>query len=329
MPTKNLAEAARSLGWLLLCAAALTSPSALAQADGGTNFQQRCARRLAATVLGTGPSPQLLASPDPQSFVDSMLAVAPPTADGGVATTIFEERFSRWINASFNSNPGNVNAEDAPYYLARHVLRNNLPWKDLFIGPWRVDQGPDVFDESNVVSDVNGLGYFHSKAWMIRYAGNEAAGYRLVTAYRMINNVLGIHLVAAQNTGGTTSTDRKTNLACSGCHYEPVFGLDLIAKILSRRSGIGNSMTFLAPNEGPQLLLGGQSIADDRQFITAMVNSTEFNFRTCRVAVEFLYGRGEFKCEGAVFDRCIAAYTASGRITSAIAAIAKDPSFCQ
>lgn len=295
----------------------------------GTDFRERCARRLSSSILGQGASAAMLTSSDPQAFVDSMLAVAPPTADGGVVVTPFEERFSRWINGTFNPDPGMVPAEDATYYLTRHVLLKDLPWKDLYAGQWRVDPGPSVYDDARVVADVNGLGYFRSRAWMTRYAGNEAAGYRLVAAYRIFNNVLGIKLTAAQNTGGTTASTRQSNLACSGCHFDSNFGLDLAARVLTRRNGTGASMTFTAPTDGPQVLLGGATIADDKQLINTMVNSTEFSFRACRLASEFVYGRAEFKCEGQVFDRCVTAFNATGKITSAIAAIAKDPSFCQ
>ena len=45
--------------------------------------------------------------------------------------------------------------------------------------------------------------------------------------------------------------------------------------------------------------------------------------------MEFLYARPEFKCDGPVFDACMTAFTSTGMIQSAVAAIAKDPGFCQ
>ena len=310
---------------------ALTLPSfawALSP-DAGVEDRERCARRIASAFTDLGPSTALLTATDPQTMIPGLIAPAVQPNDGGVIYTPFEEKFSRYIDQSFNPRPGAVPAEDAAYYLTRYVLLNNLPWKDLFTGPYRVDPGSTSFDEAIVRSDTAGLGYFRSRTWMVRYAGNEVDGYRLVSAYRMLNNVLGVKLVAAQNTDGINSATRQTNPACSGCHYEPVFGLDYIAKILTRRSGIGTAMTFLAPSEGPQVFLGGQTIANDLQFVTAMVNATDFKFRACRIAFEFLYGRPEYKCEGQIFDRCITAFTASGRITDAINTVATDPSFCQ
>jgi hypothetical protein len=117
--------------------------------------------------------------------------------------------------------------------------------------------------------------------------------------------------------------------ACAGCHYQGPFALDLIAKILTRRQGTGDTMTFLPPSEGPQTLLDGQTISDDKSFVTAMVNSTQFSFNACRLAFQFLYGRPEQSCEGPIFDQCMKAFAADGMIQSALSAVANDTSFCQ
>jgi hypothetical protein len=179
-----------------------------------------------------------------------------------------------------------------------------------------------------VVADPAGLGYFRSRAWMVRYAGNELNGVRIVAAYRMLNNVLGTKLAAAVNTDGIDAAGRMS-AACSGCHYNPINGLDLVAGILSRRIGTGNNMSF-STTVGPAVtILGGQTVGNDAQLINAMVNSNDFRYRACRLAVEDAYARPEYKCEGTTFDACIAAFNASGTIQSAVAAIAKAPTFCQ
>jgi phosphate transport system permease protein len=51
--------------------------------------------------------------------------------------------------------------------------------------------------------------------------------------------------------------------------------------------------------------------------------------RACRIAFEFLYGRPELTCEGEIFDRCMTAFKADGKIQSAVAAVAQDAAFCQ
>jgi PKD repeat protein len=302
--------------WFSAVVVALVANAAAAQTM-TVEQRQRCATRLSAVLLGKSPTTTLLGSADPQASTDSM-----------VATADFQERFARFANASFNPERGAEPAEDASFYLARHILQNNLPWKDLFVGKFRVVPGATATDPAQVQTDASGLGYFRSPVWMRRYAGNEAQGYRLVAAYRMLNNVLGIKLAAAVNTDGVDAVGRKSP-ACAGCHYDPVFGLDLVAKVLSRRSGPDASITYLPPNEGPQSLLGGIMVSNDSDFVNAMVSSTDFRFQSCRLAMQFLYGRAEVQCEGPVFDKCMTAFASTGRMQSAVAAIAKDPGFCQ
>jgi hypothetical protein len=102
-----------------------------------------------------------------------------------------------------------------------------------------------------------------------------------------------------------------------------------VAAVLTKRVGSGDAMTFLAPTAGPQKILGGLTIANDKELVTALVENDGFKFRTCRMAFQFLYGRPENKCEGPAFDRCIDEFSAKKTVQSAIAAVAKDPSFCQ
>jgi hypothetical protein len=296
--------------------AALLQP-ALAAAQATPESRARCATRLSAVLLGQPPSAALLSATDPQATVDNMLT-----------TPAFRERFSRFINAKFNGEAGATPAEDASYYLTRYVLQNNRPWRELFNGPYRVEPGATATADAVVANDANGLGYFRSRTWMIRYAGNELDGYRIVAAYRILNNVLGIKLVAAVNTDGVNAAGRMA-AACAGCHYNNTFGLDYVAKILSRKYGEGTAMTFGAPNEGPQPLLGGQMISSDKQLVDTMVGSLDFRFNACRTAMEFLYARAEFKCEGPVFDACMSAFQTAGTMPAALAAIAKAPGFCQ
>lgn len=289
------------------------------QASAQTLERERCAIRLSGTLLGKAPDAALLSSTNPQNSVPALLT-----------SPDFNERFARFVNAKFNPDVGEIAAEDAPYFLAKHILENNRPWREMFVGQYEVRRpigGPA--NQAEVIVNTNGLGYFRSRAWMLRYAGNELDGYRLVAAYRMINNTLGVTLKAAANTDGVDADGRK-GPACAGCHYNNVYGLDLIAKILSKKVvGSGGNISFSAPNEGPQVLLGGVTVSNDKQFVTAMVNSIDFRFNACRLAAEFVYGRAEYKCEGPAFDACMAAFPSNGDIRDAVAAYATHSTFCQ
>ena len=63
--------------------------------------------------------------------------------------------------------------------------------------------------------------------------------------------------------------------------------------------------------------------------MTALVASEEFKVNVCRMAFNYLYGRDENSCESQVFDKCVDAFEKDKTIQSAIAAVAKDATFCQ
>lgn len=123
-----------------------------------TELNERCATRLSIALLGRSPDATLFASATPQASVNGMLL-----------SQDFIERFSRFVNARFNPTPGVTQDEDAAYFMAKRVLAEGKPWQDMFVGPYRVENGA-------AVDDPNGLGYFRSPAWLKRYAGNEGAG---------------------------------------------------------------------------------------------------------------------------------------------------------
>ena len=207
------------------------SKSAHATGEDKTELDRRCATRLSIAMLGASPTPTFFTTPDPQGAVDQMLT-----------SPAFIERFSRFVNATFNSGPGALQTDDAVYFLTKYVLANAKPWTDLFIGPYAVDV--DATKNMVVSADPNGLGYFRSLPWQRRYAGNETAGYKLSTAYRMVNNVVGVELTPSVAKPGDdrTSVGRKA-AACTGCHYDSWFALDKIAKAKSKNRHVVHQAT--------------------------------------------------------------------------------------
>jgi hypothetical protein len=281
-----------------------------------TERAERCGTRLFTAMVGEGATAEALASLTPQASFDTL-----------VKDPRFVERFSRFVNSRFNATPGAVPAEDASYYLTRHVLTTDKPWTDMFVGKYDVvPSGADA-----VVQDsVDGLGYFRSRAWMVRYAGNESAGIRIVSAYRMMQNTIGLQLSATTNLpGADLSAQGRKAAQCAGCHYNPWFALDKVATVLGTRTGTGMNTQFQASAAGPQSILGGVMISNDKQLVEALVANEAFDVNACRLAYRYLYGRVETSCEGPAFDACVVAFKKDKRITSALASVAKDPSFCE
>lgn len=280
-----------------------------------TAAHERCATRLSVAFLGQSATPELLASANPQDTVDAL-----------IKDPAFVERFARFVNSQMNPEPGMMPGDDASYTLSKFLMTDGTkPWKDMFVGAYNVT---DV-----VTPDGNGLGYFRSDAWMKRYAGNELGGYRISTAYRIMQNTTGLKLTAVTNVDDPNllSSDGRKAPQCAACHYQGWYALDLVARTLDKRDVKDKKDITFVPGstEGPQTILGGKSIASDKELVEALVASDDFKFNTCRLAFQFLYGRAETTCEGNVFDKCIDAFGASGTMQSALSSIAKDPGFCQ
>lgn len=276
---------------------------------------KRCATRLSIAIAGKSPSAALLASTDLAGAIDTL-----------VGSEDFAERYARFINAEFNSAPAMKATDDPIYFVAKHVITNDKPWSDLFAGPYRLQATGDALI---VVDDPNGLGYFRTDAWRKRYAGNDPAGAMLVGAFRLLANTTGLELTASV---GGPDDDRSENgrnaAACRGCHFDAWYALDKVARLLPKKEGQGDAVSFTAPTPAAQLLLG-KSIADDRALVTELVGSPGWRFQQCRSAVKFLYGRAENKCEAQTFDRCVDALRERKTIRAAVAMLAKDPAVCR
>lgn len=259
-------------------------------------------------------------------------AAAGATFDTLVKDAKFQERFARFANSQMNNSPGMKPAEDASYYFAKYVLENDKPWSEMFVGKYDLKpvnaQQPN--GEVQVVDDADGLGYFHTRAWMVRYAGNESAGIRIVTAYRMMQNTLGLQLTATTNAPDVDlSADGRKAAQCAGCHYNPWFALDNTASVLGTRTGTGDDVEFQGPTGGAKSILGGVMISNDRELAATLVANEAFDVNACRLAFKYLYGRAETSCEGPVFDVCVAGFKKDKKITSALRAVATDANFCE
>lgn len=305
----------------MLVGLTMAASQAWAQAALTADQAERCATRLSIALTGKSPATALMSNPNPQAETNTL-----------VNSADFQERFSRFVNASFNDDPGATAVEDSPYYMAKYVLANNLKWEDMFLGAYSVTQGTgNPAPAPAVVADPNGLGYFRSPAWLLRYAGNEEAGVKIATAFRIMNNTIGLRLVPSTNApGADISATGRTAAGCRACHYDSWFALDKVASILTiKRTATNGTVTFAPKAAASADILGQTGVVDDKDLVTRLVKSEAFEFRACRLAFEFLYGRAELTCEGPIFDRCMTAFKADGKIQSAIAAVAQDATFCQ
>lgn len=283
---------------------------------------EKCSIRLFTAMVGESPTEAQLASSAPQSAFDSL-----------VKDPRFVERFAGYINSKFNRTPGVNPSEDAPYYMTKYVLTTNKPWSEMFLGKTDVvptDDGDDN-SEAEVVANPNGLGYFRSPIWKLRYAGNESEGIRIVTAYRIMQNILGLKLQATTNAPeADVSATGRSAAACKTCHYDPWFALDKVATVFGKKlTDNDGNVTFAPDPTTKQTILGDRQIANDAELVAELVKSEGFSTNACRLAYGYLYARDEYSCDGPAFDACVTAFKADGKIESALAAVAKHASYCE
>lgn len=256
----------------------------------------------------------------------SAYPVTAKSTDEALAHPAFFDRFASFINSRFNPEPGRNHAADASWYVVRHVLANDLPWRDVFVGRFNVPNK----DYPTVQADPNGLGYFTSEGWLLRYAGNEPDGWLLVAANRILQNTIGSERVAAANNSEAdipNDAQGRQAAACAGCHYLGPYALDHVARVLPRKQVTNGRTTFLPPPGTPQPVLN-RSVSTTRELVETLVASDAFNFWTCRLAFEFVYGRPEYACEAALFDRCVDAFVATGKVQAAVKVLVDDPALC-
>lgn len=287
-----------------------------AEAD-KAEVNERCAIRMSIALAGKSPDAALLSASDPRAGVDALLA-----------TPEFADRYARFINSEFSGGPISNANDDPVYYLAKHVITQKKPWTELFQGQYDVTPLATAGAGMAVQNDPNGVGFFRTQSWMKRYAGNEDKGMMLVAAFRIVQNTTGLELVPSVGAPGDdrSAVGRKAN-ACKGCHFDSWYAIDTVANLLPVRQGQGDTMTFTPTKAGPQQLLG-KTIQNDKQLVQALVASDGWRFNQCRQVFKFLYGRPENQCESKVFDACVAALDTQKTIQAAVAAVAKDASFC-
>jgi hypothetical protein len=278
--------------------------------------RERCAIRLAVALTGEAPDDALFGAVDPQREVDRLLA-----------RPSFRERFARFANTSFNPRPGAAAGQDAVYYVARRVLDGDRPWREVFVGGFGLLENEDGV---TVQDDPSGLGYFGTDPWRRRYAGNEAEGVRIIAAYRILRNTVGLELAPVTvSSDEDNSAKGREAAACRGCHYESWYALDKVAAALDRRVGYNEEMTFEPPAGGPQRVLDGQEVANEKELVGALVASEAYVVAQCRLAFSYLHGRPENACEGAIFDACVDALKGDGTMRAGVRAIATHPLFCE
>jgi len=312
------------LGWILFSWAdfALAGP------------KEQCIDKIVNGLHGRGPTVQELQSNGKEALLDTLLS-----------DPRFVEKFSRHVNDYFNDSISGANDEaNAPYFLAKKVLADRLPWSDMFQGAWSIRSEGTAPNNRVVISqDPGALGYFTNTQWNIRYEGGEGEGFQLRKAYRIPHNMVGLRMPSVDAQGANRKDPAS---ACYGCHFEPknIYALDLIAQALPKKrflngqpqSGQFVDTVFTKAEDAPDVLLV-KDLSGLKTIVSTLLGDNfknDYNFNVCRMVFQYFYQRSEADntLDFKQFDACISAFESATapvqNIRSAIKGMMMTPEFC-
>jgi hypothetical protein len=298
------------------------SASLFAATQGFAETSMQCSQKMHSVLYGRSATAAELQIANPMGNLDNM-----------IKNTEFVERFSRYVNKHMNWLPGSGKSGNPTYQAMRQYLFNarepEKPWEQLFTGGFETYDGG--YNRSESAS-----GYFSNREWKKVYKGNEEDGYKLRTAYLILNNQIGLNLEAltVNNAGGSGIKSRQDpSTVCYTCHFATEFALDRIAAILPRvdrkNSDAQNLLELPPPGPSPQTIYGN-TVTDLKSLTKTLAKLDEFNNNACHVAFKFVFGRDERGADKELFQQCVTEFKNSGGyITSAIKHFVESPIFCK
>lgn len=280
----------------------------------------QCNQKLSSTLFGRSATTAELNIADPKSRVDAMMQ-----------NQEFIEHFSSYVNAHMEWIPDD-GIRNNPVYgaLTFYLFQNGeeKPWHELFTGNY------GLYDNGyNPQSD--GSGYFSDREWKRKYKGNEEDGFKLRTAYMIMNNSIGLNLEAltVNNSGGSGRDARQDpNSVCYACHYKEEFALDRIANVLPQvnreASDAQNLIENPPPGPTPQIIYGA-AVSNLDELVDSLVTTDEFYTNACHIAFNFVFGRDERGADKEIFKSCLDEFRTDGRISVAVRHFIDSEIFCK
>lgn len=278
---------------------------------------QQCNQKLYNTLYDRAPTQIELEAANPLTRVDAMLA-----------NDAFQDFFARYINAKLNTGPADKPEDEVVFNMVKsYILKRDKDWAELFTAK------VDIVGQ-NINPKPDAVGYFESRSWKKRYAGNEEEGLKLRTAYMVTNNIIGLKLDALTVTSSGDSSKKgraDPSNVCISCHFNLPFALDKVALILDRvdRKASDAQNTLFLPPIGPAQVIYGESVANLTELANMLVKRSEFNSNACHMAFTFVFGRDESAHEKQLFSQCMEKFTASKKITTAVKHFVESDIFCQ
>lgn len=177
-----------------------------------------CLRKIALDLTNSAPSAddlaQLEAGAPLSDFVDKYLA---SPAFSQVVFDVFRGAFPPTAKV-----PDGADKEE-PARIARHLVVNNLDYRDMVIGNYTVDGNGNVAPAQGVAS-----GILTTQTYLSAYTGIEYRNW----SGQVLKGLAGIVLTPISEIPPGTDATRgglANNPACAGCHTNPLYGVDNVA----------------------------------------------------------------------------------------------------
>lgn len=306
--------------WRVIISVALAGSALLSTNIVHADKAMQCNQKLSSTLFGRSATTAELNIADPKDRIDDMMQ-----------DEEFINHFSSFVNAQMEWLPDDGLTNNPVFAAMKLFLFENgqeKPWRELFTGNYEVYT-------NGYNSRGDGSGYFSDRVWKKKYKGNEEDGYKIRTAYMILNNTIGLNLEAltVNNSGGSGRDARQDpNSVCFACHYKEEFALDRIANVLPQvnrqASDAQNLIENPPPGPTPQIIYG-EEVSSLDELVDSLVTIDEFYTNACNIAFKFAFGRDERGADKEIFKSCLDEFRADERITVAVRHFIDSDIFCQ
>jgi len=251
--------------------------------------------------------------------------------DSIMASDEFIDHFASFVNSEMEWTPSDGIGNNPVYgAITQYLFEDDeeRDWQDLFTGNYELYGG-------GYNPRGEGSGYFSDRVWKRKYKGNEEDGYKLRTAYLILNNTIGLNLEAltVNSSGGSGREARQDpTTVCYACHYKEEFALDRIANVLAqvdRESSDDQNLIELPPPGPTPQNIYGTDVSSLDELVDSLVLTDEFYVNACNIAFNFVFGRDERSADKEIFQGCLAEFKTSGKISTAIRHYIDSDIFCK
>lgn len=278
----------------LFCAAAATA----AMVGSSTTFADptptpisnvACLRKMALDLTNSAPSPEDLAdlaSGTPLStFADKYLA-SPAFAQ--VVFDVYRAAFPPTAKV-----PDGADKEE-PARIARHLVVNDLDYRDMVVGNYTVDASGNTVPAKGVAA-----GILTTQTYMSAYTGIEFRNW----SGQVLKGLAGIFLTPVSEIPPGIDATRgglASNPACAGCHTDPLHGVDNVASFHDCYDEKGLPIATCTP--GTTMFLGksGSTITDLGQILA---ESVEWRAQAIQNFHRIFWGRAIGKNETSLYRK--------------------------